>query len=205
MFILVLGLSVWMTGIAYAQGGNVFVGYSYEQNNVRTGAGLHGYNLAATLNLNSKVGIEANLAGHHGNTTSFERSSPAGAFTDKDDIFTYVFGPKLTHVIGPSNNFEVYGHFLIGGSKIHTSSQASGTFGSFSESQSGTGFTFMTGGGLDWFRGSFGVRILEFDFVRVANIAMETGCGTNCVETSRGDSAANFRFATGVIWRWGRP
>jgi hypothetical protein len=200
-----LGLSIWMRGVAHAQGGNVFLGYSYEQNNIQTGAGLHGYNVAGTFNLNTKVGIEANLAGHHGNIVSFEQSSPAGSVTQKDDLFTYVFGPKLTHVIGPSNNFEVFGHFLIGGSKIHTSRQNSGAFGTSSDSSSGNGFTFVTGGGLDWFRGSFGVRILEFDFVRVANTAMTSSCGGTCVATERGESAANFRFATGLIWRWGRP
>jgi hypothetical protein len=186
-----------------AQGGNIFVGYSFEQDNVQSGVGLHGYNASGTFDLNRKIAIEANFAGHHGNTVIFSQSAPVGAVTQKDDIFTYVFGPKLTHVIGPSNNFELFGHFLIGGSNVHSSSQNSGAFGGASSSASGSGFAFVTGGGLDWFRGTWGIRILEVDFVRTSSITMTSSCGGTCVQKATGDSANNFRFSTGLLLHWG--
>jgi len=207
MFAVLLGLLLCMGGIARAQGADVFVGYSFEQDSFQNGVGLHGYNLAGTYNLNPKVGIEANLAGHHGNTTIFETKTSAGtsSTTDKNDIFTFVFGPKLTHVIGPSNNFEAYTHLLVGGSKVHSSQVfKSGTVVSPGFSIGGRGFAFATGGGVDWFHGTWGIRILEMDLVRTTSITSTSSCGTNCTQKSKVGSATDFRIASGLIWRFGR-
>jgi len=203
MFIVMFGFVAASAGIARSQGGNLFVGYSFEQDNVQSAVGLHGYNATGTFNLSPNVAIEANFAGHHGNTVTFSQSAPAGANTHKDDIFTYVFGPKLTHVIGPDKNFELFTHFLIGGSNVHSSSQNSGSFGGASSSASGSGFAFVAGGGLDWFRGTWGIRLFEADFVRTSDIAMTSGCGGSCVQKVTGDSANNFRFSTGLLLHWG--
>jgi hypothetical protein len=203
MLIVMLVFVAASAGVAHAQGGNLFVGYSFEQDNVQSGVGLHGYNAGGTFNLTSNVAVEGNLAGHHGNTVTLSQSAPAGAITHKDDIFTYVFGPKLTQTIGSDNNFELFTHFLIGGSNVHSSSQNSGAFGGASSSASGSGFAFLAGGGLDWFHGTWGIRLFEADFVRTSNITMTSGCGGTCVQKVSGDSANNFRFATGLLFHWG--
>jgi len=203
MFIVMLGLVAASAGVAFAQGGTLFAGYSFEQDNVQSGVGLHGYNASGTFDLNRIIAIEGNLAGHHGNTVTASQSAPVGANTHKDDIFTYVFGPKLTYVAGPNKDFELFGHFLIGGSNVHSSSQNSGSFGGASSSASGSGFAFMTGGGLDWYHGTWGIRILEVDLVRTSVITMTSSCGGTCVQKVTGDSANNFRFSTGLLLHWG--
>jgi hypothetical protein len=189
---------------AQAQGVDIFTGYTYERDTFGNNVGLNGYNVAGVWNVSRKVGIEANLAGHHGTTitSSTVTGTPSSdtKSTQTNDNFTFVFGPKLNHSIGPENDFQAFTHFLVGGTRMHQASTFTiGSTTSPSGSMRGTGFAMMLGGGLDWYRGHWGARILELDFVR-SNVYANSPCGATCTN-SFNTSASNFRVAAGLIWR----
>jgi hypothetical protein len=197
-------LICWNSAPAEAQGLDVFGGYSYELNNTNVSAvdpGVHGYNLAVTANLNRHIGIEANFAGHNGRSTVYSDATETDTvFTDN---YTYTFGPKLTQPVG---NFDIYTHFLVGAMQAHEGESdictASYTC-SVTGSAHGTGFGFVTGGGVDWFHGHWGIRILEVDYVRGEPNFTSASSNSANVVTAPGE-VSDFRLATGVIWRFGK-
>jgi len=200
----VLGILVGTAGAAQAQKLDLFAGYSFENDDIPGApAGLHGYNFAATWNFNPNVGIEANFAGHQGNSILQFQSNPAGAIIDKHDIRSYVVGPKLTRVIGPGNKFAAYMHFMVGGMRVHDSRQYSGWYGTLGTSASGTGVGFVAGFGLDWNHSVWGLRILETDYSSGSNITTSYRCGANCTLYQK-SSQSDFRIASGLIWRFGK-
>jgi len=95
--------------------GNEFDGCFFDD------PGLQGAKIAGVINLNRHVGVECNLAYHAGTHNVFSESEPADSFQDtereRDNVTTYLCGPKLTEPIG---NFELFGHFLAGGMHVST-------------------------------------------------------------------------------------
>ena len=121
----ILALAVLIISVpAKAQEGkfNIFGGYSFGTNNFANeiDPGLHGYALSAAYNFNKYIGLEANFSGHNG-TSTLDSETPTSNDNGRktvagEDIYTYVFGPKLTLPVG---NFSLFTHILVGGSHVH--------------------------------------------------------------------------------------
>jgi Outer membrane protein beta-barrel domain len=212
----ILAVAVLIVGApAKAQDGKVtiFAGYSFATNNVETDdPGLHGYALSGAYNFNKYIGLEANFSGHNGSPTMFSRtptSSDTGANDVADeDLYTYVFGPKLTLPVG---NFSLFTHILVGGSHTRVgetdkcvpvtgSSTPCANFGTFGGS--GSGMAVKTGGGVDWNHGRWGIRILEVDYVHSQIFETETcsGCQTDGFDTSW----SGVEMSAGVKFNFGK-
>ena len=213
-------LLMCFTGVnARAQGGgDVFLGYTYMLDNFNANnfcgssgcfvdPGRHGYNLAFAWSFNPNIAMEANFSGNHGTTTVF--SSTYGTSSDigrqSSDVVTALFGPRLTYPIGMTN-FGIYTHFLVGvlhdretfGEQCCTTSASVNTV-----NFKGTGFGMKVGGGVDWHRGHWGIRILELNYIHGDGQGTFT-CSGCAGETNSGNgSAKDFQMATGVLYRWG--
>jgi hypothetical protein len=208
LIVVVLFIANRTGGIAFAQRVDVFGGYSYKEASFAStrGVGTHGANVAGTWNLSRNVGIEGNLAWHQGSKLVHSHLQGIYQTTDTNEISTLVFGPKLSHTIGPGNDFEAFAHFMVGGSRFYSSTEKSGLLGPTSTSRRGSGFSLVAGGGLDWFHGAWGIRMLEVDGVRTSKIKI-TASHNNCSQCGfvRLDRPVwEFRFSSGLIWRWGK-
>lgn len=209
----VLGILICLSGApAQAQSKiDIFGGYSFQDNSFNDDdPGLHGANVSVTYNLNRHVGMEANFATHDGTNIVYTENEPVmnPTFTEvdtqKSDIFTAMFGPKLTEPIG---KFDLYTHFLVGVAHSHNNdSFVDTTDGTVSDTgfdeTKGTGFGMELGGGVDWNHGRWGVRILEADYVHASTSGPFT-CGTcNYTETFE-NTQDDFQLSTGIIFHWG--
>lgn len=223
-FVLALMLCL-STAPAYAQKFDVFGGYSFSTNNSNFGSnyaslssstfnplgyGLHGYNVAAVYNFDPHIGIEANFAGHNGNTTLYsDITGTINTDTVKSQMDSYytVFGPKLTQPVG---NFQLFGHVLVGVNWNHVSSVESGTD---CDSSTGTcnpikdtsrGFAFVGGGGVDWTHGMWGIRILEVDFVHNSGNVSETYPDYPGETWTSPVTRNNISLSTGIVFHFGK-
>src|ERR1700733_1578557 len=83
--------------------------------------GLQGFKIAGVVNLSRHVGVECNMAYHAGTHNLFAESEPSDGFSEserqRDNVTTYLCGPKITEPIG---NFELFSHFLAGGMHVST-------------------------------------------------------------------------------------
>lgn len=179
---------------------DVFVGYSYLENSFGNRVGNHGYQLQGTWNTNRQVGFQADFSGHHGSTTPFSASVPATALGQHDDIYTVLFGPKLTY---RANGFEIFLHFLPGIMHGRSSATNSGPAGTTRTLLSGTGFGLALGGGVDWTPENrrWAVRVLQLDYIHgnVAATLVATPPMATFIETRTPD---NIRLSTGIIIRF---
>jgi hypothetical protein len=220
---LLLGMTVCGASQASAQTSrfNVFGGYSYGTNNFFSGyyeglpggSTLNGYSVAFAMNFNNHVGLEANFSGHNGSSTILSEPSTPTSYgeqisTTGEGVYTYAFGPKLFQTVG---DFSLFTHFLVGG--VHLSQTLTetctvpgnggncGTPNPEIYNQKGTGLAFMTGGGMDWNHGRWGIRILEVDYIHGQMVSSFTGSPSNLASLSA--SANNFQLATGVTFNFG--
>lgn len=222
---LLLGVTVCAASPASAQTRrfNVFGGYSYGTNNFSNGLyflspfgtqALNGYSAAFTVNFNNHIGMEANFSGHKGTSTILNEPPIASTngilITSDQNVYTYAFGPKLFQTVG---NFSLFTHFLVGGVHLNqtlTETCTPGTGSSCSPAsaattEKGTGFAFMTGGGVDWNHGRWGIRILEVDYVHGQMVGAFSGSGAPVIPlTSLATSGNNFQLATGLIFNFGK-
>lgn len=199
---------------------NVFGGYSYGTSNFSDGfylftppgtQALNGYSAAFAVNFNNHIGLEANFNGHNGTSTIV--SEPVSGtvngnlIASDQNVYTYAFGPKLFQPIG---NFSLFTHFLVGGVHLNQTftekcTPAPGnTCGTtnFGITQKGSGLAFMTGGGVDWNHGHWGIRILEVDYVHGQMLAAFSG--STLPVSSLSTSANNFQLATGITFNFGK-
>jgi Outer membrane protein beta-barrel domain len=197
---------------------NVFGGYSYGTNNVGYGCecdpGLHGYAASFTYNLAPHLGLEGTFSGHSGTTTvdSAAPSSEDTGFQDsvKQSIYTYTFGPRLSLPLG---NFSVYTHFLVGATHMTEntsqvcleSTDESGCYEPYYDNLKGNGFTFKTGGGVDWNHGAWGLRVLEVDYLHsdIPFSGTETESPSPAVAASFDSGVNSFEMAAGVTFNFG--
>jgi hypothetical protein len=209
-----------MTGsAAHAQSKvQVFGGYSYGTNDLQYGCdcdpGLHGYAASFTYNLGPHVGLEGAFTGHNGtNTLYYEAPSDTeyGYNTyAKQNIYTYVGGPRLTLPVG---NFSLYTHFLVGAAHLGEtySDVCTPPIGSDNSCYSevdklaGTGFTFKTGGGVDWNHGAWGIRILEVNYLHTDASVKDNQVedGTTYNPSTNDVSGDSFEMAAGVTFNFG--
>src|SRR5580704_9957459 len=97
---------------------SLFGGYSYLVNDWGNGCAadfggettaLHGYAGSGVYNINKHIGIEGNFTGHNGTPTIFKENatSTENGFKEfeRQDIYLYTVGPKVTQSIG---NFQIF-------------------------------------------------------------------------------------------------
>jgi hypothetical protein len=171
--------------------------------------GLQGAKIAAVWNVSRHVGVECNLAYHAGTHTIFS-DSETGSFTDttrqRDNVTTYLCGPKVTEPVG---NFELFTHFLAGGMHVSeggvTSDSGDGTF-TQETAFNGTLFGMEVGGGVDWVHHHWGIRLLEVDYVHGTG-TVKGRCTISCGSTGEQvvgiGSANDIQIAMGVNFRFG--
>ena len=169
LLFLLLPLSV------YAQGGNVFLGYSYLNANSPAGdrSNLNGWNGSLEGKIFPFVGIVADLSGHYGHQTipTFcPVGTPCTPLNPSTRQYTFVFGPRVSVSVGKIRPFA---HYLIGAG--HISASGSG---------SDTSFAQTVGGGIDY-------KLIPFIAWRVQG---------DFVQTRFFDSKQNnFRLSTGIV------
>jgi hypothetical protein len=210
-----------MTGSpAHAQSKTqVFGGYSYGTNNLQYGCecdpGLHGYGASFVYNFSSHVGLEGTFTGHNG-TDTLEYYAPSSTQYGESDsakqaIYTFTGGPRLSLPVG---NFNLFTHFLVGGSHISETYSQTCTVPTGSDNDNcslnvdkiyGTGFTFKTGGGLDWNHGAWGLRILEVDYLH-SDLPVKdnpTSGGTGYNPETYDISGNSFEMLAGITFNFG--
>jgi hypothetical protein len=142
---------------------DVAVGYSYFHLSGSPGASLNGVSGSVAGNVNSVLGVVADLGVYHG--------SPQGVgVTD----VSYMFGPRFSYRM--PNHFTPFAQVLFGGSHISAS---------FDEGSASTNpFAYSIGGGVDVPVGTSGAVSVrpQLDYVGLR----ENGSTENCVRLSVG-------------------
>lgn len=120
-------------------------------------------------------------------------SIPAGTYTTKGDMFTFLFGPEIRI---PLPRVKPFGEVLVGGSqsKIYTGlADAINAVGGTVVVASQHPFTMAAGGGLDIDASKhLGIRLGEFDYV----LSLYNNPLTNT------SSQHNFRYCGGLILKF---
>lgn len=141
---------VWFlfAGLASAQlpGGNIFLGYSFENTNSSTldldlsRPNLHGWEASFEGKLLPWVGLVADVAGHYG-SQSFVELTPNGPVNINvtGHQQEYLFGPRVSVPVGKITPFA---EVMVGLAHIHTGGTLPGP--------SNTSFATAVGGGVDY-------------------------------------------------------
>jgi hypothetical protein len=173
--------------------------------------GLQGFKLAGAVNLNSHVGIQCDVSYHAGNHTVYGYAYPEDEeqYTGReaDDITTFTCGPKLTERVG---NFELFGTLGAGGMHAYQNFleyEAEGEDpNNYGETAKGTIFGLEVGGGVDWVRKHWGIRLLEVDYVHgtgTLNGRCEIDCSDGGYAFTGVAKANDLQIAMGVNFRFG--
>jgi opacity protein-like surface antigen len=135
-------------GLANAQlpGGNIFLGYSYENTNSSTldldlsRSNLHGWEASFEGKLLPWVGLVADVAGHYG-SQNFVELTPNGPVNINvtGHQQEYLFGPRVSVPVG---KFTPFAEGMVGFAHIHTGGTLPGP--------SNTSFATAVGGGVDY-------------------------------------------------------
>jgi hypothetical protein len=125
---------------AYAQGGNVFLGYSYLNANSPAGdrANLNGWNGSLEGKVFPHIGIVADFSGHYGTQTFFPCSGvDCFPFSLSARQHTFLFGPRVSASFGKIRPFA---HYLVGAGHISVTDTGG----------SDTSLAQAIGGGVDY-------------------------------------------------------
>jgi opacity protein-like surface antigen len=157
-----------------------FVGYSYL--NGRVGSGIKSYNgnggsTSLAYNFNHWFGLAGDFGGYH--TGHID-----GASVDVTQ-FTYLFGPRLSYRFGTNDRHTLFGQILAGGA------HAGASLGGLSGSRNNFGMT--AGGGLD-------VGLTKHWALRLAQVEYLL---TDYDFPNHYRPQNDFRFSTGLLFRWG--
>jgi opacity protein-like surface antigen len=176
-----------------------FGGYSYlrldqDTNAVTTGdQDLNGFTTNFTYNLNSVLGITADISGNFSNSLSSTTN------TNSQDTYYFLFGPKFA--FRGNERFTPFAHVLLGFVRqdISAASQAATASNSTNQKQ----FAMAIGGGLD-------VNLTEkIAFRPVQADLILTRLNTNNVATAgtagttTSSNQYNFRASTGIVVKLG--
>jgi hypothetical protein len=182
------GLSV----SGFAQGGEIFGGYSYLRSNTGPGFNAHGWEGSLTGNFNRFFGLEVNLSDHY-------NSPPPN--TGFSSGFSFLFGPHFAFRAAPK--VTPFAHVLVGGTRGSQTvifvcplagSIACPVGGPCSCPQNGplhdTAFATAVGGGLDVQAAHFvWIRVIQADYLR---------------EQFTNNPQNNVRLSFGVVLRFSR-
>jgi hypothetical protein len=159
---------------AYAQGGNVFLGYSYLNANSPAGdrSNLNGWNGSLEGKIFPFVGIVADISGHYGSQTFFPCSgTDCFAFGLSTRQHTFLFGPRVSVSVGKIRPFA---HYLVGVGHISVTDNGG----------SDTSFAQAVGGGVDY-------KLVPLIGLRVQGDFLQT--------RFFGAKQDNFRLSTGIV------
>jgi outer membrane immunogenic protein len=174
---LLCGVTLMFAGIASAQENprvEVFGGYSYvhvDQSGTGATANLNGGSASVSYNPSNWLGIVADLGGYHGGTSGIN-----------GDVYTYLFGPKVTYRTG---KFTPFVQALFGGAHITAGNKLGSSLGSEDA------FATALGGGLDWnATRHIGIRLVQAEY-----LLTEFPDGVNGKQN-------NARISAGVVLRF---
>jgi len=170
----------------------VFGGYSFAA--FETGSGLdrlklNGWNASVAGNFNRWFGVVADFSGQYGSQASVGRSA-----------HSFLFGPRLSY--RGNERVTPFAHALFGAARAQR--DQAGPLPPRSE----TAFSLALGGGLDVKAGDrFSFRLAQADYLMTR---MKEASGIVCVQSintpcpvTRTGTQHNFRFSTGVVFRFG--
>jgi hypothetical protein len=159
---------------AYAQGSNVFLGYSYLNANSPAGnrSNLNGWNGSLEGKIFPFVGIVADLSGYYGHQAipTGCAGTPCTLLNPGTRQHTFVFGPRVSVSVGKIRPFA---HYLVGAGHI-----------SFTGSGSDTSFAQTVGGGFDY-------KLIPLIAWRIQGDFLQT--------RYFGSKQDNFRLSTGIV------
>jgi len=162
-----------------------FMGYSYV--NGRVGSGVNAYNANGgstniEYNLNHWIGLVADLGGYN--------VGKVGGVNVNANEFSYLFGPRLNYRFGQGSRHTVFGQILVGGSHVNAD-LFSGT--TTVASASNNAFAMTSGGGLDLgLTKHLALRLAQVEYY-LTDYDFKNGYRPQ----------NNFRFSTGIVFRWG--
>ena len=174
----------------------LFTGYAYQGFSFASAAlpgspvsALNGINISATGNVNRLFGLTADFGGYYGSATTRVTFTPPNCNlclqvvdTTLHHMYTFMAGPQISFR-GPKAT--LYGHALFGGAQI--SADRSGLAGG-SGRLTGTDFAAAVGAGVDVNLTPLVALRFQPDYVLTRFF---------------GASQNNFRFSTGVVFRFG--
>jgi len=191
--------------------GTVFGGYSLFHTNNSLGSGLgnfssglgssnlNGWEGQGTFNFTRHLGVTADFSGNSHQLAGF--SALGFSVGTQQHMYEFLFGPTVTTYFGKSS---VFGHALFGTAHSSLSAGASvPIIGGLSVPlSSGNAFAMAFGGGFDiGLTRNFAIRAAQIDWIRTnfnsldgLTSGLTSGIGTN--------NQNNFRFSTGVVWRF---
>lgn len=148
----------------------IFGGYSF----VRLDGGMgnmDGWNASLLGNFNSIVGLKGEVSGLYAKNTAFSSIRYSG--------YSVMGGPQITERSGPVSAFA---HALFGVEHIGVGVPFEGV----RVGASLNAYAMALGGGLDWHRGSWGIRLPQVDYFPWRAF---------------GGTAHNFRISGGIVFR----
>lgn len=165
----------------------VFGGYQYlHAGNIDSfghGANTNGWDTAATVNLNSYLGVTADFSGSYKTANVPGPFGGSNSFQAHVRVYTYTFGPVVS--LNSGGTLKPFAHVLFGGAHLRPNGCVIFS-GSPDECGSGSysGFAMMLGGGIDVKAGkSVAIRLVQFDW---AHLPSGGGGGNNGVRVSTG-------------------
>jgi hypothetical protein len=148
----------------------IFGGYNFVR--LDGGAGnMDGWNASVAGNLNSVFGIKGEVSGIYGKDRGYSGLRYSG--------YSAMAGPQLTGRSGPASAFV---HALFGVEHVGGGVNIEGIH----VGASTNAFAMALGGGVDWHRGSWGIRLPQVDYFPWRAL---------------GGTAHNFRISGGILFR----
>lgn len=148
----------------------IFGGYTFVQLDGGMG-NMDGWNASFLGNFNSTMGLKGEVSGLYAKNTAFDIIRYSG--------YSAMAGPQVTGRTGPVSAFA---HALFGVEHIGVGAPLEG----IRVEASVNAFAMALGGGLDWRRGSWGIRLPQVDYFPWRAL---------------GGTAHNFRISAGIVFR----
>jgi len=179
-----------------------FAGYSFsrvEAGKDLSDINLNGWNLAVTANLNSWLGVTADVSGHYGSL----------AFDTDLSRHAFLIGPQLTYRNG-DGRLRPFAHALFGGVRAHRGTTNAPLGSPLPVSSAGeTAFGMVLGGGVDHtLNERLAIRLIQAEYLMTR---FDEASGIVCIQTittpcptTRGGTQNNLRLSVGVSYRFGR-
>ena len=173
---------------------------------------MNGGNAAFTVNINSPLGIKGEFSGIYGKLRAEDRfisddpdneeNEEIVRDTDLANIQGYSFmaGPQITlrsaellYLFGVDVPFTAFAHVLFGMEHFRMKYEESPVFDG-----NVNAFAMAVGGGIDWKKGSWGIRAPQIDYfpLKFGNTFGHYG--------GKGKTMQNLRISAGVVYRFGR-
>jgi len=170
----------------------LFGGYSYANFDAGNGAdrlNLNGWNASVAGNFNRWFGVVGDFSGQYGSQAGVKRNS-----------HSFLFGPRFS---ARQNEWVTpFVHALFGTTRAHRESD------SVEPARTENAFSTAIGGGLDVKAGeTLSIRLAQADYFLTR---FDEASGIVCIQstilpcpTTRAGTQHNFRFSTGVVFRFG--